>query len=278
VATLPTSSDPIALKTPPVAPNGGGLTQKMRRAIATRAKLEVGTDFRDGRDFWNGSTANWGKGWQRHPDGYARPGALALLRPTMQLEDYRMEFLGQIETKSMSWVVRAHDTDNYYAMKLNVVAPGLRPVISVVRYPVVNGKRGRKIEIPLPVMVHNNRPYHVTVDVRGNRFTTSVEGEMVDSFTDGAPARGGVGFFSDGVERARVYWVRVTNNDDLLGRICAYITGKRGGPADVAMIGGGCFNGESRGRLPGEPACALPWERDRKRRAGLGWTTSARAV
>jgi hypothetical protein len=92
-----------------------------------------------------------------------------------------MEFMGQIENKGMSWVVRAHDVDNYYAMKLNVVAPGLRPIVSVVRYPVVNGKRGRKVEIPLPVMMHNNTPYRVAVDVRGNRFVQPWnEGGFVD--------------------------------------------------------------------------------------------------
>ena len=199
---------------------------------------------------------------------------MALLRPTIQLTDYRMEFLGQIESKSLSWAFRAHDTDNYYAMKLNVVVPGARPVISVARYAVVNGKRGRKVEIPLPVMMHNQRPYHIAVEVRGNRFVTSVEGETVDSFVDDALSIGGVGFFSDGAERARVYWVKVTNNDDLLGRICAYVTGKRGGPAETAFINGGTFDDENGRRPATQSAGMLPWERVRRRKAGLGQTAA----
>jgi hypothetical protein len=273
-ANQPFGSDPVALDRVPEAPEGSGVRQKVHRVIAHRAKLEVGTDFRDGKDFWNGYKPSWGKGWFRHPDGYARPGALALLRPTMQLSDYRMEFLGQIEDKSLSWAFRAHDTDNYYAMKLNVVVPGLRPMISVSRYAVVNGKRGRRIETPLPIMMHNRRPYQVAVEVRGNRFTTMVGGETVDSFTDDTLTTGGVGFFSEGAERARVYWVRVTNNDDLLGRICAYITGKRGGPAETAFNSGGTFDDETGRRRAGEYACALPWERARRRRAGLGQTAA----
>jgi hypothetical protein len=271
-------ADPIAINRMPETAAGGGLQQKVRGAIARRAKFEAGTDFRDGKDFWNGYKLAWGKGWQRHPDGYAKPGALALLRPTMQLTDYRMEFMGQIENKGLSWSVRSHDTDNYYAMKLNVVAPGLRPIISVVRYPVVNGKRGRKIEIPLPVMVHNQRPFTVAVEVRGNRYVTSIEGEAVDSFSDDALATGGVGFFSEGAERARVYWVKVTNNDDFVGRICAYITGKRGGPAETAFIRGDRFDDETRRRPPVESAAVLPWEWFRRKRAGLNQTATVQTA
>jgi hypothetical protein len=209
----------------------GGFVSRVRQALASRATLELANDFHSGKSFWDGTKAGWGGGWQRHPDGFVRPGALALFSPTLHLTDYRMEFMAQIESKSVGWVFRAHDVGNYYAMKLHVLEPGLRPVMSVVRYPVVNGKRGRRVEIPLPVMMHNNTPYRVAVEVRGNQFVASVEGETVDTWTDDALKTGGVGFFSDTGERARLYWMKVTNNDDLLGHLCAYLAGMRTGTA-----------------------------------------------
>jgi len=51
-------------------------------------------------------------------------GALALFRPTLKFTDYRMEFYGQIETRSIGWAVRAADNRNYHAMKLTVAERG----------------------------------------------------------------------------------------------------------------------------------------------------------
>jgi hypothetical protein len=74
-------------------------------------------------------------------------------------------------------------------------------------------------------MVHNNTPYHVSVEVKGNRVITSIEGQEVDRWVDDTLASGGVGFFSEPGERARLYWMKLAANDDLLGKICAYLTG-----------------------------------------------------
>jgi hypothetical protein len=153
---------------------------------------------------------------------------MALFRPSLKYTDYRMEFYGNIEEKSMGWVVRAQDKKNYYAMKFTVIEPGLRPIIAMVHYNVSNGKAGHKVETPLSVMVHNNEPYHVAVDVRGNHFTASIEGETVGAWTDDTLASGGVGFFSDAGERARLYWMKLSRNQDWLGRICAYVAGGAG--------------------------------------------------
>jgi len=197
----------------------------MRNAVARRATVEITDTFEKGLAAWGDSARSWAPGWTRHPDGFVRPGQLAIFRPTLQYTDYRMEFFGQIEAKGLSWVVRARDYQNYYAMKFNVVEPGLRPVIALVRYPVQGGRRGSKVEVPLSVMVHNNTAYHVVVQVRGNHFSTSIEGQEVDSWSDDAPPSGGVGFFSDAGERARLYWMRVAKNDDWMGRICAFLSG-----------------------------------------------------
>jgi hypothetical protein len=197
----------------------------VRSAISKRATVELTDTFHTGMESWNAAARSWAPGWSRNPDGYVRTGQLALYRPSAAYSDYRLEFFGQIESKSMGWVVRARDLQNYYAMKFTVVEPGLRPIIAMVHYPVVGGKKGHKVETPLSVMVHDNTPYHVEVEVKGNRVITSIEGQEVDRWTDDTLASGGVGFFSEPGERARLYWMKLVTNDDLLGRICAYLSG-----------------------------------------------------
>jgi hypothetical protein len=54
---------------------------------------------------------------------------------------------------------------------------------------------------------------------------TSIEGQEVDRWTDDTLASGGVGFFSEPGEQARLYWMRLAVHDDWLGRICAYLSG-----------------------------------------------------
>jgi hypothetical protein len=198
----------------------------VRSVITRRAAVELTDTFHAGMESWTAPPKSWAPGWSRHPDGYVRTGQLALYRPSTIYSDYRLEFFAQIESKSMGWVVRARDLKNYYAMKFTVVEPGLRPIIAMVHYPVVGGKQGHKVEVPLAVMVHNDTPYHVAVEVKGNRVVTSIEGQEVDQWTDDTLASGGVGFFSEPGEQARLYWMKLAANNDFLGRVCAYLSGR----------------------------------------------------
>jgi hypothetical protein len=211
--------------------------QKIRHAIADRAATEVTDNFTSGMEAWGAGTKTWAAGWQHSAAGYVKTGEMALFQPSLHYTDYHMEFYGQIEEKSMGWVVRAQDKQNYYAMKFKVIEPGLRPIIAMVHYQVVNGKRGHTQQTPLSVMVHNNQPYHVSVDVRGNHFVAAIEGEPVDSWTDDAPKKGGVGFFSETGERARLYWMKIARNQDWLGRFCAYLSDSSNGQQTAELWG-----------------------------------------
>jgi hypothetical protein len=203
-----------------------GPIAKVRHAIQGRAALELTDTFRR-MQAW-GSGLSMPAGWTRNPDGYVRTGQLALYRPAQSFANYRFEFFGEIEKKSMSWAIRARDTQNYYGMKMTVIEPGLRPVVAMVHYAVVDGKRGAKVETPLSMMIHNNEAYHVAVEVKGNRVVTSIEGQEVDSWTADSLKTGGVGFFSEVGESARLYWMRVSRNQDWLGRVCAYLSSGSG--------------------------------------------------
>jgi hypothetical protein len=236
-----------------------GFFGRMRQVIATRAAYQVTESFHAGMSAWGDPKSGAPAGWSHSADGYVRPAALAFFRPSMEFRDYRMEFFGQIEDKSMSWAVRAHDAKNYYAMKVKVLEPGLRETVALEHYPVVAGIKGHKVEVPLPqIMIHSRTPYHVEVAVRGNRITASIEGQQVDSWTDDILPKGGVGLFAEAGERARVYWLKVSRNEDFIGRVCAYISGNSGDAADsIADL----WRGEGTPAGPAQPGNGLPAER-----------------
>ena len=228
IEVLPSApAEPAVAKAAPAPASGAprGFLARAQMAIARRATVEVGDNFKGGMESWGATASAWAPGWSRNAAGYINMGGLELFSPSRKFKDYRLEFFGQIESKGMGWVMRGQDKQNYYAMKFQVIQNGLRPVIAMVHYPVVDGKKGQKSETPLNIMVHNNEPFHVSVDVAGNRFTASVEGQKIESWTDDTPAAGAAGFFTEASERARLYWMKVTKNDDFLGSICSFLAG-----------------------------------------------------
>jgi hypothetical protein len=202
-----------------------GMVAWAKHTVAQRAALQYTEGFKGGMENWGAAAQSYPARWSRNADGYVESGALALFHPTLKFTDYRLDFFAQIENKSVAWTVRAKDEKNYHAMKVSVVEAGLRPFVALVQYDVVDGKAGRRSETPLNIMVHNNQPMQVAVDVVGSRFVTSIDGEEVDRYTGGLLASGGVGFFSDIGEHARLYWMRVSRNDDWLGHVCAFVAG-----------------------------------------------------
>ncbi len=216
------------------APAGsGGLVSRVRYAISRRAEAHLGDDFQDGMAAWGAPEHALPPGWTRNPDGYVTTGKLALFQPTLDYTDYRFEFFGQIESKSMDWAVRASDDTNYYAMKFATEGKGPHASMTIVHYPVVAGKKGRRVVTPLNIMADDHTPYRVAVDVRGDRITTSVEGQEIDSFEDATLSRGGIGFFAEAGERARLYWIKVSKNEDWLGRVCALLSGGNSSSAQL---------------------------------------------
>jgi len=200
-----------------------GKLDGLRSLLRSRAAIRYDTDFRSGLSNWSGP-AGWSKDWSYDQAGFLRPGKFGLWRQSMPLSDYRMEFLGQIERKSIGWVFRATDEMNYNAAKITITKPGALPMADLVHYAVVNGQAGPHTSVHLPFAVRNDSLYRVQMDVQGTQFTTRVNGRLVDSWSDSSHRAGGVGFLSDAGELARVRWLRVSNRDDLIGRICSYLT------------------------------------------------------
>jgi hypothetical protein len=214
----------------PVAPQTLDQVQKVvvanwknvNQTISDRAAIVYADDFRSGLDAWE-SHSNLTTSWSYDAIGFVRPGPLAIFKPTIDLSDYRFDFLAEIEQKALGWAFRAEDLKNYYAMKLVVVKPGPLPLVHIVRYAVINGKEGPHVDKPLPMNVRTDMLYRIEVNARGSDFTIMVQGQVVDFWSDNRLRHGGIGFFCNRGERARLRWVEVSHQYDALGRLCAYL-------------------------------------------------------
>jgi hypothetical protein len=144
-------------------------------------------------------TANEG-GWIT--DWGVEPGVrtlrdISVLRPTLNMSDYRIEFEAQIDSKALGWIYRAQDVKNYYVSKLEIVKPGINPTVSVVRYAVIGGEELPHAQFPLNMPVRIDTTYKIRFDAVGDHFTTWVQDQKVDDWTDARLKTGGVGLYSD---------------------------------------------------------------------------------
>lgn len=200
----------------------GSELNQIQKVILDRAAIKLYDDFRGGLGSWQG-TEGWAKSWKYGEASFLEPGQLALYSPTVNMRDYTMQFLGQIERRSLNWVFRAADNRNYYAMRIVITRAGPLPQASVVRYAVINGKETGTKTLPLPFPVHSDTLYLVKMEVRGDSFITYIQNQVVDNFSDSRLASGGVGFFSPKGDKSYLRWVEVTHQYDALGRLCAFL-------------------------------------------------------
>src|SRR5260370_30001549 len=127
--------------------------------------------------------------------------------------------MGQIDHKSIDWAFRASDVRNYYASKLIITKPGPLPNAGLVRFIVLDGRERERVELPLPLTLERGVDYRVRVSVRGSRFLTSVNGQLVSSWTDNRLSHGGVGFFSADGESSLLKSLILSTRSSFLGRI-----------------------------------------------------------
>jgi len=223
LAQMP-QSGPAPKAVSPLPKNGsnqssGGIFQSLGNLAESSTSTNLHDDFRAGLKNWEGRSSDW-----TSEAGQVRPASLRIWKPSATLSNYQMEFMGQIEHKSMDWAFRAADTRNYYATKLVITHPGPLPNAGLVRFVVLDGRERERVELPLPLTLERGVDYHVQVNVQGKRFLTSVNGQLVSSWIDDRISRGGVGFFSESGESALVKWVSVSERDSFLSRIAAHFS------------------------------------------------------
>jgi len=217
-AGRPVSPEPSA----GIHPSQGGFGRLISSLIETKGSGTLREDFRSGFGNWEGLRSigsDWNVG-----RGEVRPATLLLWKPSTSLSNYELEFMGQIERKSMDWAFRAADLHNYYATKLVMTRPGSLPNAGLIRYIVLDGRERERVELPLPLTIEPGVDYRVRVSVRGNHFLTSVNGQLVSSWTDNLLSRGGVGFFSESGESALLKWVTLSERDSVLARIVSHFS------------------------------------------------------
>ena len=144
--------------------------------------------------------SGWITDWGTEP-GVRRTHDISVLKPSVSLTDYRMEFQGQIENKALGWVYRAQDGKNYYVSKLEIVKPGVNPAVALVRFAVINGEEQPRSQFPLAINAHLDTVYNIRFDAVGDHFTTWVQDQKIDDFTDERIKTGGVGLYSDHGEK-----------------------------------------------------------------------------
>ena len=213
-----------------------GLWSKVGGAISKiplpKPQLRIQEDFRADLHQWIGDSRTFANDWSVQK-GVAKVGSLRLWETSKSLKDYRFEFEGAVEKRSMGWTFRSSDTSNYYATKLVAGArghsgsgptgysgsgpthSGSGPTTEIVRYVMLNGKETARTSLPVPMEVAENVFYHVQVKVKGSKFITSVGGQIIDVWEDKMLAKGGVGFFNDPGSRSSLKWVAVSDPDQL---------------------------------------------------------------
>ena len=199
--------------------------------VRSRAPITLHHDFSSGLSDWTtvamqgggkvDDPRDWGPG--SRPQLIA-PGSLRLWARSVTLQNYQMEFQGQIDKRSLSWAFRASDSANYYATKVMITRPGPLPNASLVRYVMLGGREFDRVQLPLPVTLERGGNYHVRLTVQDDHFITYLNGQAIGSWTDKRLHRGGVGFFADSDDEQQVAWVSLSERDSFLGKMLAHFS------------------------------------------------------
>lgn len=189
------------------------LVRWLEEHLLGRSSLHLRLDFDSSTGEWTGSARGW-----LVKDGKARIGDLRLWKPTLTACDYEFEFEAEIESKGISWVYRAENTQTYYTTRIELVRPGISSNAMIVRYGRHRGTVFSRKELPLPVPLELRHPYRICTTVVGARFTTLIDGRVVDVWSDPRLVQGGVGFFAEDGEQAILHWASFREHKSLLDR------------------------------------------------------------
>jgi len=151
-------------------------------------------------------------------------GTLRLWSKSVALQNYEMEFQGQVEKRSLSWAVRASDQNNYYGTKLMITRPGVSPNASIIHFTIMNGHEVDSHTEAAQVTLEKGKNYRVRVSAEDNHFNTYLDGQLIGHWSNEKLHRGGVGFFVDDQDPQQVAWVSVSERDSFLGRMLAHFS------------------------------------------------------
>jgi hypothetical protein len=179
---------------PSIAVSPAGLTGVPR--VSLEEQFDSGlTDWMGGVDDWVLDAAG------------ARTGSLALFTPTIDKRDYDMEFLARIDHRSVTWVFRASNLTEYHLATIASTAEG---GYEFGRGTVIRGVSELAATTPIPMLLNRKNAITIRLRAMGDEFTVSLDGQVIDTWTDSRLPVGGIGFMGAPDDRARIYWVRLS--------------------------------------------------------------------
>jgi hypothetical protein len=206
----------------------------MSDLVRQKAPITLHHDFRTGLQDWTTVALGPGKKLNTVDDPHTvaslsmpeliRPGSLRIWDRSVSLQNYQMEFLGEMDKKSLSWAFRAADEKNFYATKIVINKPGPQPNASLVRYVMMNGREWDRVQLPLPLTLERGVNYRVRMSIQDDRFMTYLNGQVISSWSDKRLHRGGVGFFSEDDDTQKVAWVSLSERDSFVGRMLSHFS------------------------------------------------------
>ena len=188
----------IALALSLLAAVAGGAWFTLRPPIQTSAALaqKSKTNSKTGRSLLlnlpGGWSPDWGGDFNRKKNR-----TISFYRPSVNNDDYRMEFEGQVESKAVGWIYRAMDTKNYYAYKVEFVKTGPDPGVALTHFTMVNGIESQKHYTPLSKPIRSGVGFKVRLDVKGDEFSAYINDELIEVWQDDRLPRGGFGLMTE---------------------------------------------------------------------------------
>jgi hypothetical protein len=172
---------------------------------APRPVVRIEEHFGSGWGDWVGGMNDW-----LVDVAGVRTGSLALFVPTLELIDYELDFLARIDTRSLTWVVRAAGADEFLRCTLTAVGGG---ELEFSRCAVISGVEQTPVIAPQRLPGKPRSAMTVSTHVSGDSFTVSVDGKNIDAWDDDRFPMGGIGFTGAPDDRARLYWVRLSSTE-----------------------------------------------------------------
>ena len=151
-----------------------------------------------------GWSPDWGGDFNRKKNR-----TITLYRPSINHDDYRMEFEGQIDSKALGWVYRAADPKNYYGYKIEIIRTGPDPGAALAHFAMVNGDEGQKHYTPLSKPIRPGASFRVRVDVLGDEFSAYINDELIEVWQDDRLAKGGFGVMTETGEIGQIRKLQV---------------------------------------------------------------------
>jgi hypothetical protein len=201
---------------------GSSTWKAVEDSIASRASVDLQDDFRSGIASWEGR-GDWSRSWSYNKSGVVTPGAFAVYAPSVRLADYVAEIKASIQKRSLQWGIRASDPANYHAFRLTASADGAYKIFHLERWAVVNGKSGPVRSVPIAPQSRVPEILQIRAEAIGDSISTYLNDSVVDTFSDPRLPTGGVALFAAAGDRPSIYSIRVTHQNDFLGKLCSFL-------------------------------------------------------